>query len=148
MFVTGVTFCALCAAQAFATSRTLGRDVSQAVRRASSKPIELPEVNSYTSQRIVDCLTEGCPVDTIEDLQDKLLRDEARIKDHIAETDDGMTQGFNVKDFYSQALDRSHELREKLEEAKGTIVTHLAGAIPFGHSPTAGFLRRITKQVA
>merc|ERR1719473_236488 len=86
MLVAGVAFCALCAAHAFTTFRGLGKDVSRAIRRASSQPIQVPEVNSYTNQRIMDCLSGGCSVDMIEDLQCKLLRDETRIKDHIART--------------------------------------------------------------
>lgn len=143
--------------QAFTTLPSSTRAAHRVARRAvkgepgpSGKTVETPEVNFFVAQQIVDCLTEGCPLTEINELEAKLARDEKRVEASIvdlrAELEEKHThEAADKLAALRNFLGDSVELREQLEMVKGiksNFEAHLAGAMPFGHGSTAGLLKR------
>jgi len=87
-----------------------------------------PEVNSFTNWRIMDCIDGNCTVDTLEELDGKLARDEKRIELIIEDLQDEERKAHSPDiaerlDWFRTFLDSFHELRQKLHGA-------MSGAAP------------------
>jgi len=85
---------------------------------------QLPEVNYFTHLRIMDCIDGNCTIETLEEFDGKLARDEQRIELAMKELRDQArtAQSADVAarlDWFRTFLEDFHELREKLRAAMG-----------------------------
>jgi len=89
------------------------------------QPLQTPEVNYFTNENIVECLTEGCSVEKLEELDGKLERDQGRILESINQLR-AIQQATPSADlaevigWFRNYLDNSREIRQKLGADQGS----------------------------
>mmetsp|Transcript_96633 Transcript_96633/g.207339 ORF Transcript_96633/g.207339 Transcript_96633/m.207339 type:complete len:210 (+) Transcript_96633:78-707(+) len=119
--------------------------------KGPTPPVDLPEVNYFTTLAAMHCIEDGCPVEEAEEIYGKLVRDEHRLEESIEqlqatsdEESSGAADEVHVKE---QAMNAFHTLQERLQEAVGDrdltaeLAKDLVMSLGFGSGPTAGFLR-------
>mmetsp|Transcript_42693 Transcript_42693/g.117818 ORF Transcript_42693/g.117818 Transcript_42693/m.117818 type:complete len:190 (-) Transcript_42693:170-739(-) len=111
--------------------------------------LQPPEVNYFASQRIADCLTEGCSVEELEDLGGRLARDSERLEESIAQLRKAQETAHSADiaetiAWVRNILYNNRELCDQLQSARGVydsdFAKHFAGSIAFGKGQTGGYL--------
>lgn len=115
--------------RATASSPVLRRGAGEAAVEAEEKPAEprplqLPEANYFINQKIMGCLKEGCDVDVVEDLIERLARDEARIQEGLEELRAAQRASHSADiaetiGWFRSFLDNSQHLRDELLAVRG-----------------------------
>mmetsp|Transcript_120628 Transcript_120628/g.336605 ORF Transcript_120628/g.336605 Transcript_120628/m.336605 type:complete len:192 (-) Transcript_120628:276-851(-) len=100
----------------------LGLDPSSG--RANSVPAPLLEVNDATNMAIMDCLEDGCSVEALMALDEKLARDEKKIQDSMVELKEIQKTSFSPDNlealaWFDNFLSRTGSLRAQLQAMKG-----------------------------
>eukprot|EP00443_Scrippsiella_acuminata_P114845 CAMPEP_0115661220 /NCGR_PEP_ID=MMETSP0272-20121206/46670_1 /TAXON_ID=71861 /ORGANISM="Scrippsiella trochoidea, Strain CCMP3099" /LENGTH=229 /DNA_ID=CAMNT_0003099445 /DNA_START=1 /DNA_END=687 /DNA_ORIENTATION=+ len=86
--------------------------------------LQMPEVNYFTNQAIMDCLQEGCSIEVLEELIGKLQRDERRIQEALDELRAAQEEQHSADiaealGWFRNFLDNSRQLREALQSVEG-----------------------------
>eukprot|EP00438_Fugacium_kawagutii_P024387 Skav213363 [mRNA] locus=scaffold317:391135:401196:- [translate_table: standard] len=94
-----------------------------AVVKSRNMPEPMLEANEATTVAIQDCLNEGCSVEALMDLDQKLARDEAKIKDALDQLHDLQSQKYSEDSaeqiaWLGNFLNRCASLRAQLMAVK------------------------------
>ncbi|CAL1171382.1 unnamed protein product [Cladocopium goreaui] len=98
-------------------------NVEGALVKSRNMPEPILEANEATTVAIQDCLDEGCSVEALMELDQKLARDEAKIKDALDKLHDIQSQEYSEDSaeqiaWLGNFLDRCGSLRAQLMAVK------------------------------
>lgn len=108
-----------------------------------SDPVQTPEVNYFTNQDILGCLSEGCSVERLEVLDGKLSRDARRMQEAIDNLQ--YVQQSSPQAAIAEVLQQLHSsvenignMRKKLGVAlqESSVVVEKASELDMGSVPT------------
>mmetsp|Transcript_15865 Transcript_15865/g.19419 ORF Transcript_15865/g.19419 Transcript_15865/m.19419 type:complete len:188 (-) Transcript_15865:106-669(-) len=118
-------------------------NMESAVVKSRHMPEPILEANEATTVAIQDCLDEGCSVEALMELDQKLARDEAKIRDALDQLHDIQSQEYSEDSaeqiaWLDNFLNRCNSLRAQLmavktlEEPDFTAQMMRAAAVAFG----------------
>jgi len=128
--------------------RVLRRAGDPAAEEVEERHLPLPEATHFVEEEAAGCIEEGCTVEDIMRIQNKLETDEGRIREAIemlqAARDSFSVDSSSGIGLLRMSLSRIHSLNNKLQaliSSQGEQVAKEFGAyLAFGHGDTGGFL--------
>mmetsp|Transcript_112054 Transcript_112054/g.304167 ORF Transcript_112054/g.304167 Transcript_112054/m.304167 type:complete len:506 (+) Transcript_112054:120-1637(+) len=92
--------------------------------------LQVPQVNYFTNLAIVDCLTEGCPVEELIELEGRLSADEAAIHEHLRELRDVQERAHSpdvaeALAWFGTVAKNSQQLRDQFKTIKDAQAEHV-----------------------
>eukprot|EP00434_Breviolum_minutum_P031199 symbB.v1.2.027591.t1/scaffold2769.1/size71079/9 len=142
-FVSGGVTRGRVARHAFESGK-LNLGVDGSIVKSKNMPEPVLEATESTNAAIQACLEEGCSVEALMELDQKLAKDEATIKStldtlHSSQAEEYSEEGSEQIAWLSNYLDRSGSLRAQLQAVKtltaeGDLVAQImrAAAVAFG----------------
>ncbi|CAJ1371439.1 unnamed protein product [Effrenium voratum] len=122
----------------------LNLGVEGSVVKSKHLPTPVLEASESTNKAIQECLEEGCSVEALMELDQKLAKDEATVKAtldklHSSQAEEYSEEGNEQIAWLANFLDRSGSLRAQLQavstlKAEGDLVAQImrAAAVAFG----------------